>query len=51
MGRGRRRVSTIRTWAGSDVTMARPANPGPKNEASAMMSWGSGANPQAIELS
>lgn len=51
MGRGRRRVSTIRTWADRDVTMARPANRGPRAESSAMMSCGRGANRETIELS
>lgn len=51
MGRGRRRVSTIRTWADRDVTMARPANRGPEAESSAMMSCGPAANRETIELS
>lgn len=51
MVRGRRPVSTIRTWAGRDVTMARPANRGPKAASSAMMSCGPGANRETIELS
>lgn len=51
MGRGRRRASTIRTWADRDVTMARPANRSPEAESSAMMSCGPGANRETIELS
>lgn len=51
MGRGRRRLSTIRTWADRDVTMARPANRDPRDESSAMMSCGPGANRGTIELS
>lgn len=51
MGRGRRWVSTIRTWADRDVTMARPANRRPEAESSAMMSCDPGANRETIELS
>ena len=49
--RGRRRVSTIRTWADRDVTMARSANRRPEAESSAMMSCDPGANRETIELS